>query len=64
MGDFQSGAIVSFGILTALMGVLELLVPSWLDSYQRFATDLTILFCICLVGLIASRCLTKSKDAR
>jgi hypothetical protein len=55
MRDFQSGAIVTFGILIVLTGVLELLVPSWLASYQRIAMDLTILFCSCLVGLMAVR---------
>jgi hypothetical protein len=55
MRDFQSGAILTFGILIVLIGVLELLVPSWLDAYQRIVMDLTILFGSCLIGLTVAR---------
>ena len=55
MRDFQSGVIVAFGILIVLTGVLELLVPSWLDSRQRIAMDLIIPFGTCLIGLMVAR---------
>jgi hypothetical protein len=63
MRAFQSGAIVIFSTLVALMGVLELLVPSWLDSAQWLAMDLTILFGACLIASIISLCLMKPNGA-
>jgi hypothetical protein len=60
MRDFQSGAILTFGILIVLIGVLELLVPSWLDAYQRIVMDLTILFGSCLIGLMVARVMSAS----
>jgi hypothetical protein len=63
MRAFQSGAIVTFSILIALMGVLEILTPSWIDSAQWVIMDLATLFGACLIALIRSLYLTKPNDA-
>ena len=63
MRAIQFGAIVTFSVLIALMGVLEILIPSWIGSAQWLATDLTILFGACLIASIISVCLTKPNNA-
>jgi hypothetical protein len=64
MRDFQSAAIVTSSVLVALMGMLGLLMPSWIDSEQSLAMDLAILFGACLIASVVSLWLTKPGGAR